>query len=89
MTGWCATSGLSHQLVGVLRFLGLTKIPPYCEQMWPNPAEAYEDEFVSFSYPKDARVFLEIKSPGGPESHLWLAGHFVREQFLSLLPARA
>ena len=26
----------------------------------------YEDEFVSFSYPKDARVSLEIKSPGDP-----------------------
>ena len=26
----------------------------------------YEDEFVSFSYPKDVRVSLEIKSPGDP-----------------------
>ena len=26
----------------------------------------YEDEFVSFAYPKDARVSLEMKLPGDP-----------------------
>ena len=49
MTGWCAANRVSHQLVGVPRFLGLVSNGPYCELIGPAP-QRYRAVDVGWSY---------------------------------------